>query len=101
MRFSGPEAGATTPCAFDSAGITKTVKEKPSAPSARRIMDRLHVVRLLRPVCRASEPTQTDQRKQAILFHEKNILKSVPESATDRSTRSFVQRCLTTAALLT
>jgi len=43
MRFSGPEAGATTPYAFGSIGIVKTVKEKTSVPSARWIMDHLHV----------------------------------------------------------
>src|SRR5215831_4563962 len=71
MRFSGAEPPTTTPCAFDSTGIIKTVKEKPNVPSARRIMDRLHVFRLpYERVCQASGPTQLISEKE-ILFLRK------------------------------
>src|SRR5262245_45522040 len=71
MRFSGAEPPTTTPCAFDSTGIIKTAKEKPNVPSARRIMDRLHVFRLpYEQVCQASGPTQLISEK-AILFLRK------------------------------
>src|SRR6516165_3022889 len=67
MRLSGPEAGATTPCAFANNGIIKAVKEKPNMPSARRIMDRLPVFALQRgQVCHAPEPAQ--RVNEAALF---------------------------------
>jgi len=76
MRFSGPELPTTTPCAFDSIGIIKTVKEKMNAPSARRIMDCLRVFRLPdEQVCQAGLNRRNALRKSEIIFYEKDILK--------------------------
>src|SRR5262245_8805829 len=75
MRFSGAEPPTTTPCAFDSTGIIKTVKEKPNVPSARRIMEASTYFD-----CRMNKfAKHLDQRnssaKRRYYFYEKDILK--------------------------
>src|SRR5215471_6786976 len=75
MRFSGAEPPTTTPCAFDSTGIIKTVKEKPNVPSARRIMDRLHVFRLPYDKFAKHLDQRNSSAKRRYSFYEKDILK--------------------------
>jgi hypothetical protein len=87
------EPPPTTPCAFDSTGIIKTVKEKPNVPSARRFMDRLPVSRLpVEQVCQTPEPTQRINEK-AILFLRKRYSETVLEGATDGALTPLFNRC--------